>query len=373
MRGEQLVELFLELVSIDSESFREGNLARFIATLVEGWGLEVRWDKAGKAVGSDANNLYVKVPSTMKAPPLLLSAHMDTVSPGTGIMPLVGKRTIKSQGNTVLGADDKAGVAIILDILRDTVEGKLETGPLEVLLTIAEEKGILGVKYAEMGRLKAGHALVLDGTGETGVIVNSAPTQDNLDFVFQGKRAHAGVEPEKGINAISGAARAIGRMKLGRIDAETTANIGIIEGGMAINIVPDEVRVKGEARSRDPLKLERQRERMIEIARGVEAEGFKVKIKVERAYEGYLVPASDPLVRLVKKAGAAEGVQMRVSASGGGSDANFLNARGIKSVVLNTGAYNPHSEKEYLDLADFRKASAVCKRVVEMYARGPGG
>ncbi len=373
MRGERLVELFLELVSIDSESLKEGNVARFIATLVEGWGLEAGWDRAGRAVGSDANNLYIKVPSRLKAPPLLLSAHMDTVSPGNGIMPVVGKRTIKSDGHTILGADNKAGVAIILDLLHDVAEGKLEAGPLEVLFSIAEEKGILGIKYAQMGRLKAGHALVLDGTGETGVIVNSAPTQDNLDFVFHGRRAHAGVEPEKGVNAIAGAARAIARMKLGRIDAETTANIGIIEGGGAVNIVPDEVRVKGEARSRNPAKLERQKERMIEAARGVEREGLKVTVKVERAYEGFLVPASDPLVRLVKKAGAAEGLQMRVCASGGGSDANFLNARGVKAVVLNTGAYNPHSEKEYLDLAEFRRASAVCKRAVELFAVKGGG
>jgi tripeptide aminopeptidase len=246
MRGERLVELFLELVSIDSESLKEGNVARFIATLVEGWGLEAGWDDAGRAVGSDANNLYIKVPSRLKAPPLLLSAHMDTVSPGNGIMPVVGKRTINSSGHTILGADNKAGVAIILDLLRDVVDGKLEAGPLEVLFSIAEEKGILGIKYAQMRRLKARHALVLDGTGETGVIVNSAPTQDNLDFVFHGRRAHAGVEPEKGVNAITGASRAIARMRLGRIDAETTANIGIIEGGIAVNIVPDEVRVKGK-------------------------------------------------------------------------------------------------------------------------------
>lgn len=379
MREEHLVELFLELVAIDSESLKEGLIAGFITSLVESWGFKVRRDRAGKAIGSDAANLYIKVPATTgpraagRAPALLLSAHMDTVCPGVAIKPVAGKGAIRSGGHTILGADDKAGVAIILDILRDVSQGKLATGPLEVLLSIAEEKGILGIRYGELAWLKARHALVLDGTGEAAVIINSAPTQDNLEFIFRGKRAHAGVEPEKGINAITGAARAIGRMKLGRIDANTTTNIGIIEGGIAINIVPDKVRALGEVRSRVPAKLELQRSRMIEAARRAEDEGMEVDVKVERAYDGYLVPASDPLVRLVKEAGASCGLKMKVRASGGGSDANHLNAHGIKSIVINTGAYNPHSTEEYLDLKEFRAASDVCKRAAEMYSRRFGG
>lgn len=379
MREEHLVELFLELVAIDSESLKEGLIASFITSLVESWGFKVRKDRAGKAIGSDAANLYIKVPSTLRtrtagrAPALLLSAHMDTVFPGVGIKPVVRQGAISSGGHTILGADDKAGVAIILDILRDLAEGRITAGPLEVLLSIAEEKGILGIRYAELAWLKARHALVLDGTGEAAVIINSAPTQDNLEFIFRGKRAHAGVEPEKGINAITGAARAISRMKLGRIDANTTANIGIIEGGIAVNIVPDEVRVLGEVRSRVPGKLELQRSRMIEAARRAEDDGMEVDIKVQRAYDGYLVPASDPLVRLVKEAGVSRGLKMQVRASGGGSDANHLNAHGIKSIVLNTGAYNPHAREEYLDLKEFRAASAVCKRTVEMYVSRFGG
>jgi tripeptide aminopeptidase len=379
MHHDHLVELFLELVTIDSESLKEGIIASFITSLVESWGFKVRRDRAGKAIGSDGANLYVKVPSTLgrstagRAPTLLLSAHMDTVFPGVGVKPVVGKGVIRSKGHTILGADNKAGVAIILDILREVSEGRLAAGPLEVLLSIAEEKGILGIKYAELAWLKARHALVLDGTGEAEVVINSAPTQDNLEFLFKGRRAHAGVEPEKGLNAITGAARAIGRMKLGRIDAGTTANIGIIEGGIAVNIVPDEVRAMGEVRSRDPRKLETQRNRMIEAARRAEEDGMQVDIKVQRAYDGYLVPASDPLVRLVKEAGTARGLKMRVRASGGGSDANHLNAHGIKAIVLNTGAYNPHSQEEYLDLKEFHAASAVCRQAVEMYARRFGG
>ncbi len=373
MGRDPLVELFLKLVSIDSESFKEGEAARFVVDLLQGWGVKVGRDRAGRAIGSDADNLYVKLPSRVKAPPLLLSAHLDTVSPGSGVRPVVGRRTIRSAGRTVLGADDKAGVAIILDILRDAAEGRLRAGPLEALFSIAEEEGVLGIRHARLGRLKARQALVLDGTGEAGVIVNAAPAHDVLDFVFRGRRAHAGVEPEKGVNAISGAARAVARMKLGRLDAETTANIGIIEGGCATNIVPEEVRVRGEVRSRNPAKLERQRERMIEAARAVEEEGLEVEVRVERAYEGYLVPASDPLVRTIKRAGAAEGLRMRVRPSGGGSDANFLNASGIRAVVLNTGAYEPHSEREYLDLAEFKRSSAVCRRVVEMFAGTGGG
>jgi tripeptide aminopeptidase len=369
MRKSHLNSTFLDLIGIDSETFKEGNLARYITERVEEWGFKVQVDGAGKVLGSDTGNLYIRIPGTSRgAPPLLLNAHLDTVSPGSRVRPVVNGEKVYSEGDTILGADCKSGIAIILDILKDVSEGKLKHCPLEVLFTIAEERGLLGIKNCDLSMLESKHALVLDGTGPAGVIVTSAPTQDNLEFLFKGRKSHAGTEPEKGINAIQGAAWGISLMRLGRIDGETTANIGIIEGGLATNIVPDLVVARGEVRSINPEKLDSQRSSMIRAALEAEsAIGVGVEVKIERAYDGYVLPNTNPFILLIREAGKALGMKVQTSSSGGGSDANILNARGIRSVVMNTGAFNPHSEREYLNLAEFTRASRLCKEIIAIF------
>ncbi len=350
----RLTETFLELVSIDSESYHERAIAEYLSAIADRLGLESFSDAAGEALSSETGNLYIRVPARgLDAPPLCLSAHMDTVTPGRGIVPIVRDGVIRSAGDTVLGADCKVGIAAILELLYRSDEGSLRHGPLEILLSVAEEQGLRGIRHAKRDRLAARHALVLDGSGPVGIAVMASPTQDNLDFHVRGRAAHAGVEPEAGINAIQAAARAVADMQLGRIDAGTTANIGIIQGGIAVNIVPDSVLVRGEVRSHDPGSLKRQEERMVDTARrACDAYGAEIEVDILRAYDGYSIAPDEPLLKLAERAAAGEGLTFDAMPTGGGSDANFLNRMGMTALVLNIGARSCHTADEYVEEAE---------------------
>ena len=368
---DRVLNTFLQLVRIDSETYHEGAVVDYVCETARGSGFESYVDNAGKAIGGEAGNVYIKIPASgVDAPPIIFCAHLDTVSPGRDIEPVVRGDRVISGGETVLGADCKAGVAVIIELMRLSAEGGLKHGPLELILTVAEEKQLQGVRHLEWGRIEAHHAYVLDGAGGVGEVINSSPTQDNLEFVFNGKAAHAGVEPEKGTNAIYGAAWAVSLMHLGRIDSETTANIGVIEGGRAVNIVPDRVVVQGEVRSLDLKKLEEQRKSMMRAAMEAEASvGVGVEVKVERVYDGYLIEPKDPLILLASEAGKAMGIKIEVKNSGGGSDANFLNGQGIKSVVLSMGVREPHTTHEYLDIQELHKLVRLCSEIAAATGR----
>ncbi|MGE5140747.1 MAG: M20/M25/M40 family metallo-hydrolase, partial [Rudaea sp.] len=245
---DRLVNTFLDLVRIDSPSGSEGEAAQYVAGVLRELGLEPRIDEMG--------NVTARLEG--KGKPLLLSAHMDNVEPGRGITPVIENGDIKSDGKTVLGADDLAGVAAILEGLRSLIEDQAEHIPLELAITTQEEVGLAGAKGLDLEQFKAKEGVVLDSGGAVGKITISAPTHNELDATITGKAAHSGSSPEKGIDAIRIAAEAITHMKLGRIDKETTANIGMIRGGTARNAVPEQVDLTGEARSRNPKKAERQ-------------------------------------------------------------------------------------------------------------------
>lgn len=370
MQG-RVVDIFLDLARIGSESLREAAVAGYVMETARRLGLEVYMDGAGETLGGEAGNVYVRMPARgIDAPPLIFCAHMDTVAPGAGVEPRVEDGRVMSSGDAILGADCKAGVAAMVELMNLSSEGKLKHGPLEFILTVVEEKGLKGVRELEWERIQARNAVVLDGAGRVGGVVNASPTQDNLKLVFTGRAAHAGVEPEKGVNAIYGASWAISRMRLGRIDGETTANIGTIEGGHAVNIVPDRVEVHGEVRSLDIAKMQDQKQSMIKAALEAEsAAGVEVEVEEERAYDGYLVDPGDPLVVLAVEAGRVLGMEMRVGPSGGGSDANFLNSAGIKSVVLSIGAREPHTLREYIEVDDLHKLVKLCSEMVRSAGR----
>lgn len=362
---DRVLNTFLQLVKIDSETFHEAALVDYIVEATSAYGLDTYVDNAGKAIGGEIGNIYIKIPSSgVEAPSLIFCSHLDTVSPGKGIEPIVKGDRVISKGKTILGADCKAGVATMMELMRLSAEGELQHGPLEFIFTVAEEKQLQGVRNLEWERIESRHAIVLDGAGGVGDAINASPTQDNLEFIFNGKAAHAGVEPEKGTNAIYGAAWAISIMNLGRIDRETTANVGVIRGGRAVNIVPDKVVVEGEVRSLELKKLDEQRKSMVRAALEAEASvGVGVEVKVERAYDGFHIATNDPLVMLVREAGKAMGMKIEVKHSGGGSDANFMNSTGIKSLVLNMGAREPHTTHEYLEIRDLHKLVRLCSEV----------
>jgi tripeptide aminopeptidase len=350
----RLLENFLTLVRIDSPSGEEGAIAQELAAHLNRLGLSVHQDTL--------HNIVARLPG--QGEPILLAAHMDTVMPGRGVKPVVRDGIVYSDGTTILGSDDKSGIAIILEILHTITERNLPHPTIEVLLTVREEVGLAGAKGVDKSLLQSKLGVSFDTGGVPGSIVVSAPSHNLISAVVHGKAAHAGAEPELGINAILVAARALMDMPLGRLDDETTANIGTIKGGLASNIVPDRVELLGEARSRQLTKLEQQTAKMVKALQ-VAADHYsaKVDIEVQRAYDGYNLTESDATVSRLMAACRAAGIKPALVPSGGGSDANILNASGIQVVNLSTGMRSVHTVNEQIAVADM----VACARIVMNY------
>jgi tripeptide aminopeptidase len=358
---ERLKKEFLALVKISSESKNEKDVAEYIKKAFDGLADEILFDTSKEKTKSNTDNLIVKVRGTNKGTPsLLLCAHLDTVVPGKDIKPIEEGGVIKADGSTILGADCKSGIAIILEVIRSLKEHGADHGDIEVLFTVCEEVGLLGSKNLDYSLIESKLCYAIDTVGAVSVI-NKAPSSNSIKFTIYGKEAHAGVEPEKGISAIKVAARAIELMELGRIDFETTANIGVITGGHATNIVPNMVVLEGEARSHDPEKLKAQTESMQEAVKKAVAEYtdksfddelpyYEEEISLE--YERFSVSEESPLIKKCSEAAKELGKELRVIAAGGGSDANIFNAHGIESVIFASGMKNPHTVNESIDLND---------------------
>ena len=346
----RLIESFMELVRIDSISREERNLATFLIKKLEDLGLEIKVDQAGEKVKSDSGNIIARLKgSVKKATPIMFSAHMDTVVPGKNIKPICDGEKIVSDGKTILGADDKAAIAALLEALHIIKEHNIPCGDIEIVFSICEEIGLHGAKNLDISSLNARMAFVLDCGGQVGEIINAAPSQNSLKIIIHGKAAHAGSNPEEGINAIQVAGFVLSRMKLGRIDEETTTNIGIISGGKATNIVPDKVTLEGEVRSRNEEKLEKYTEQLKKIAEDT-AQEFKAKaeVKTNREYYCYNLSADDRVVKIAMKAARDIGLQPELHPSGGGSDANVFNKKGFPSVDLAIGMEKVHTVNEYI-------------------------
>ena len=377
---ERLKDLLIELIKIDSLSRREYDVAMRLKREMEELGASVSIDDAGEKVGGNVGNLIAHFPGNAEsAQPLLLSAHMDTVVPGEGIVPVQDGDILRTDGRTVLGGDDKSGVAIICEVLRVMKEDRLPCGDIDVVFTICEEAGLIGAKCLDVGRLRARTGLVLD-SDSVGFLFTKAPAANRMEFRVHGLEAHAGVCPERGINAIKVAAEGIAQMNLGRIDDETTANIGVVEGGMAVNIVPNLVILRGEARSHSEEKLERQTAHMkncLEAAaarHGLDLDGkrysAKVEAKIERDYDRMDVPDSAPIVQLVHAAAKSLHLEVKTLATGGGCDANVLNRKGLVVANLSTGMREIHTVKEWLDLKDLNVSAQMVLEIVKLNAAG---
>ncbi|HZP42521.1 MAG TPA: M20/M25/M40 family metallo-hydrolase [Candidatus Binatia bacterium] len=370
IQAERLKSLLLELVQIDSLSRREGRIAARLADELRALGASVEVDDAGAAVGGETGNVIAHVPGTAAGEPLLLCAHMDTVEPGTGVRPVVEGDVIRTDGTTVLGGDDKSGVAIVCECVRVCRERGIPHPPLEVVFTICEEVGLLGAKHLDVDRVRARRGLVFDSDA-VGFVFTRAPGSNGLDVVVRGRAAHAGMAPERGVSAIQVAAEAIAGMRLGRLDEETTANLGVIRGGRATNIVPDEVHVRGEARSHDLAKLEAQTAHM--RARFEEAAarhpGASVTVTVERQYDPMDVADDSGVMRLLHAAAAKAGRKVESAGMGGGCDANVLNRRGFEVVNLGTGMREIHTTNEWLKVSDMVAAAEVTLAAIELAAR----
>jgi len=369
INSERLLNTFLSLLSIESLSLREGAMADAVRRHLESLGLAVEVDDAGPKIEGQAGNLIARIEGSTEAPPILLNAHLDTVGPIAGVKPQVVEGRVVSAGDTVLGADDKAGVACILEAAQVMLEQNLPRPPVEIVFTVAEEIGLLGAKHLDHSRIASRIGFILDGDGPVGAIATSAPGHDSIKAAIRGKAAHAGLHPEKGINSIKVAADAIAAMRIGRIDEETTANIGTISGGQASNIVPDRVEVVAEARSRNAGKLRAQTEHMVslfeETARKANAQ---CDVRVERVYEAYILAEDSPVVSIAASAIKALGVRPRFQATGGGSDSNIFNAHGITTAVLSTGCENAHTTDEYIAVEQLGILANLVLKIVALAA-----
>ena len=374
----RLQNFLIELIKIDSLSRREYDVAMRLKRELEELGAEVSIDDAGAKVGGNVGNLIAKFPGNAPASqPLLLSAHMDTVVPGEGIVPILEGDILRTDGTTVLGGDDKSGVAIICEVMRVIKDNGLPCSAVDVVFTICEEAGLIGAKCLDIASLRARTGLVLD-SDSVGFLFTRAPAANRMEFRVHGLEAHAGVCPEKGINAIQVAAEGIAQMQLGRIDHETTANIGVVEGGMAVNIVPNQVILKGEARSHDSDKLKRQTEHMqrcLEEAaarHSLEFDGkrhqARVEAKIERDYDRMDVPESAAIVQLVHAAARNLHLDVKTHATGGGCDANVLNQKGLVVANLGTGKREINTVNEWLDLKDLYLSAQMVLEVVRLNA-----
>ncbi|RLC58931.1 MAG: peptidase M20 [Chloroflexota bacterium] len=353
---DRLLDTFLTLVQIDSPSGEEGAIASYLADRLTALGLAVHRDSAG--------NLIARMDGTGE--PILLNAHLDTVGQDRGIRPVVEDGIVRSDGTTILGGDDKSGVAIILEVLQTLQERGLSHPPLEIALTVREEIGLLGSKALDMSQFRARQALVLDSGGPIGSAVVSAPSQNGLHAVVHGKAAHAGVNPEEGINAIVVASEAITRMPLGRIDEETTANVGLINGGTAPNIVPDRVEIRGEARSRDDDKLAAQIQTMTRaLEEAADRYGASVEIEVTRSFSAYTLDENSPLVRRVVRAAERLDLIPVLVSSGGGSDANVFNAGGLAAIALSTGMKDVHTPQETIAVDDMVRSAELVLAIIQ--------
>jgi tripeptide aminopeptidase len=365
----RLQSLFLELVQIDSLSRREGRIAERLARELRELGAEVRFDEAGSAVSGEVGNLIAHVPGDAAMPAFLLCAHMDTVVPGEGVHPIVEGDVIRTDGTTVLGGDDKSGVAIICECVRTCREHGLRHPPLDVVFTICEEVGLLGAKHLDVDLVRARRGFVFDSDA-VGCVFTRAPGANAIEAIIHGRAAHAGMAPERGTNAIKVAAEAIAAMRLGRLDDETTANIGLIEGGRAVNIVPDLVRLRGEARSHDAAKLAAQTAHMQacfeEAAR--RHPGARAEVRVVSEYHAMAIPDDAPIMRLVVAAAARTGRTITSAGMGGGCDANILNRRGFEVVNLGTGMRDIHTTSEWLKVSDMVAAAEVTLAAVQLAA-----
>jgi len=375
---ERLKNLLIELIKIDSLSRKEYDVAMRLKREMEALGASVTIDDAGHKAGGNVGNVVAHFSGNVpEVEPLLLSAHMDTVVPGEGIVPILDGNILRTDGRTVLGGDDKSGVAIICEVLRVIRENRLPCGDIDVVFTICEEAGLIGAKCLDVSLLRARTGLVLD-SDSVGFLFTKAPAANRMEFRVHGLEAHAGVCPERGINAIKVAAEGIAEMRLGRIDHETTANLGVVEGGMAVNIVPNRVILRGEARSHDEDKLVRQTEHMRQCLEkaaarhALELDGkryrARVEASIERDYDRMDVPDGAPIVRLVHAAASRLDLEVKTLATGGGCDANIFNRKGLVVANLSTGMRDIHTVNEWLDLRDLYMSAQIVLGVLRLHA-----
>lgn len=367
VNDKRLLDEFLELVKTDSETKNEAAIASLLKKKFEQLGVDVYEDGTKEQTGYGAGNLICLLKGTKdNAPTIYFTSHMDTVVPGNGVKPSIHEGYVVTDGTTILGADDKAGLAVMLEAVRMLKENDIEHGDIQFVITVGEESGLVGAKALDSRLVKAEFGFALDSDGPVGDIIVAAPTQAKIKAVIHGKTAHAGVAPEKGVSAINIAAKAIARMPLGRIDEETTANIGRFEGGKATNIVADRADILAEARSLVEEKMNAQTEKMkLAFETTAKEMGGSAEVEIEIMYPGFKFSDGDHVVEVAKKAARKVGRKPRLLASGGGSDANIIAGFGIPTVNLGVGYEEIHTTNERMPIGELNKLAEMVVAIIE--------
>jgi len=363
-QGDALLGLFVRLAGIASPTGSEREIADFVAAYLRDQGLDVREDDSAVVTGCGCGNLVTRIAGRGAAPAIGLCAHLDTVPMERAPRVTVADGYVRSDGGTPLGADDKAAVAVLLELARSLVAEPPE-GDVELILTAGEEVGLLGAKALDVAELTAARVFVLDSDGAPGTLITGAPTQKRVEAEFKGHAAHAGIAPELGRSAVVAAAHAIASMRLGRLDDETTANVGIIRGGTAANVVAERCFISGEARSRDEDKVAAQAEHMVQaIAAAAATAGIDVEIDVSESFRGYRHAPDSPLLAMGAEAARLAGLEPRLAEGGGGSDANVFNARGLAALTLGVGFEHAHSPLESMSVGRLHELYGIAAGLV---------
>lgn len=356
----RLINNFIDMVKVDSPSMQELNMANWIVDYLKKRGIDAIIDDAGKKFGGNSGNVIAYIKGQDSKNPLCFAAHMDQVQPCLSVNPIVDGNIIKTDGTTTLGADDKAGIAAILEALEHILEEKIPHRDIYLLFTVCEESGLLGSKNFNPDNLPCKDVVILDAGGPTGIIAYKAPSQENIEFIFHGKKAHAGIEPEKGINAIVVASHAISNMNIGRLDEVTTSNIGRIEGGGATNIVTDKVTFTAEIRSHIPERLNEEIAHMKKCCEDA-AKKFDTTYEFnhENSYPSFELHKDSYVFKLSKEAIRKVGINPVPMVIGGGSDANIIANFGYRCAILSLGMYEVHTVNEYVNIDELYNATQI--------------
>jgi tripeptide aminopeptidase len=362
-----VLDLFLELAAIPSPSGSERLVADRVGAYLTDLGLAWDEDASGPAVGSDSGNLYCRLPGRDPAGvPVFFCAHLDTVPPEGPIEPVVEDGVVRNAAGTILGGDNKAAVAAMLEGARRIVAEGRPHGGVELVFTTKEEVGLVGAAAFDTSRLEAGVGFVYDHAAPVGELVIGAPSARAFEVRFHGRAAHAGIAPEEGRSAIQAAARAIADLRLGRIDDVTSANVGVISGGTARNVVPEWCTLRAEARSHDERMLSEVVQEMTDaFSYAASVSDCTVEIELREQYRGYRFRPDEPVVELARTALQASGLDVRTGLCGGGADANVFNLAGIPCVVLANGMAEIHTPAEHIAVADIERMVDVTLGLVE--------
>ncbi|WP_053362519.1 M20/M25/M40 family metallo-hydrolase [Bacillus sp. FJAT-27251] len=369
VKAERLQELFLELAKINGPSTKEQQVADYLKEVLPKLGFTLEFDEGHKQFDGEVGNLIAWREGTdSSVPPLFFSTHMDTVLSTEGLKPVIKDGVIHSDGTTILGADDRAALAAYLEAIQAIIESGIPHGPIELILTVNEQKGLVGAVHMDYSKAKSKMGYIFDSSGDVGQIILKGPYSSRIMIEVEGNAAHIALNAEEGNNAILLAAEGLSKMRLGEIDKETIANIGIINGGELTSIIPGSVTIRGEVRSFSKEKLDRQLNHMEEVMQQVvEKNGGKVNVSVEKKYLGFEIAKDDVLTKTAEAAARNIQVNPYLTETLGGADTNVLNENGLTCLTLGLGFQNIHTFRECISIENLVNTGRLTAALIEQW------